>query len=133
GDPPTFVTLPPGASSGFTLTLDIPLNAPAGALDAITVTAVSGLDSAVSASVVNEAVVVAPPAIAVALTPHFQSHSGAAGTAVAYDLTVTNLGTGADTVAVNGGPTNVGWTVTGVPASFNLDPGASQTFTIYVQ
>ncbi|GAB4161974.1 MAG: hypothetical protein Fur0021_35800 [Candidatus Promineifilaceae bacterium] len=133
GAAPAPVTLPPGASSGFTLTLDVPLNAPVGALDAITVTATSGLDSNVRASVINEAVVVAPSAIAVALTPHFQSRSGAAGEAVAYEFMVTNLGTGADVVTVNGGPTNVGWTVTGVPASFNLDAGSSQTFTIYVE
>ena len=112
--------------------IDVPLSAPVGTVAVVTVTATSGVDENVNASVINQATVVAPPEVAVSLLPHFQSANAVAGAVVAYAHVVTNLGTAADTFTINGGPTNLGWTVTGVPQTVALAAGASETVTVWV-
>ncbi|MCB8954025.1 MAG: right-handed parallel beta-helix repeat-containing protein [Ardenticatenales bacterium] len=130
--PPQSVTLEPGTTESLTISIDVPLSAPVGTVAVVTVTATSGVDENVNASVINQATVVAPPEVAVSLLPHFQSANAVAGAVVAYAHVVTNLGTAADTFTINGGPTNLGWTVTGVPQTVALAAGASETVTVWV-
>ncbi|GAB4144541.1 MAG: hypothetical protein Fur0021_01200 [Candidatus Promineifilaceae bacterium] len=123
---PTSVTLGAGATTAVDVVVSIPLE-PTAASDSFMLTAVSHLDSSVT---VQAAGVTELPVAALSLSGE-TSQSGFLGQTLWYTLTVTNLGTDADSFHIH--LSDSAWPTTATPDHLpNVPAQSSATFTVSV-
>ena len=126
---PGVIGLNPGQTKPFTVAVTIPAGALPGDLDDAVVTVRSRSQLAVfdTASITTTAI--AEDVGIAQLTPETDAASGDPGTGVTYTLTLTNLGTVADTFTLSADST---WEALISPLTVDLDPGADAEITVTV-
>jgi uncharacterized membrane protein len=130
GVTPTMVTLLPGASQEVVVTVAVPLTAPAGAQDVVTVTATSRFDETVFRAVHDTTIATDEIHADVSLEPD-NAGSGTPGQVLLYSHTVQNRGTASDTYTLTAN-SNAGWASTVAPLTVTLSPGARAAVLVTV-